>query len=134
MTDKKRTWSTADIGPASRLTRDRLMLIPEADIIGSFILNAGNGCATSILLRWDQWAVCTIRCTHGEFRGASDFLNLTEAVLRASEKFRKAEHPAYCFANYAETSEDGTTFETDCGLWTGHDGDHGQPDYDEEDG
>ena len=130
MTEPKQ-WTMSEIGPAARLTRERLMLIPEADLIGNAILGAGNGCAHSINLAWDQWAVCTIKCSHGKFRGTSDFLNLTEAVLRAAEKFRKAEHLRYCMADYLATDDDGTTFTTDCGLWIGHDGDHGEPDDDD---
>ena len=50
-------------------------------------------CVYDIRLGWDQWAVCTIECSHGKFRGTSDFLNLTEAISRAITSFNQADHP-----------------------------------------
>lgn len=121
-------WTKADIGPAFRVMNDRLMLPRQADIIGQLLLGGRDCWPTRIGIAWDQWAVCTIRCDHGKFRGTSDFLSLTEAVLRAVEKLRAAEHPQYCMADYVATDQDGSTFTTDCTLWIGHGGDHGERD------
>lgn len=125
-TDKK--YSLGDIGPAMTIMKDRNMLPPSADFIG-MILERGGPCGmTSIKLSWDQWAVCTATCPHGEFRASSDFLNLTEAVVRALEKFQAAEHPGYCGEPYQMEADGYGNFPADCMKWEGHEGDHGEED------
>lgn len=51
-------------------------------------------CVQEISLMWDQWVVCHIICDHNDFRGSSDFFNVTEAIMRAIVMFNDADHPA----------------------------------------
>lgn len=129
--DPKKAQRVADIGLAHRVMNERLMLPRQGDFLGQLLLGGCECWPNHIEIAWDQWAVCTIRCDHGKFRGTSDFLNLTEAVLRAVERLRGAEHPRYCMADYVATDDDGSTYTTDCTLWVGHNGDHGEREDDD---
>jgi hypothetical protein len=53
----------------------------------------GGGCCYEISFHWDQWFECDIRCTHGTFKGTSDFFNMTESLMRAVTTFNKVDHP-----------------------------------------
>lgn len=68
------------------------LMTSESDVIGGWLLPYLDRCRPVVELAWDQWAQCKIKCEHGEFKGVSDFLNLTEAIGRALVKFQDAEH------------------------------------------
>lgn len=51
-------------------------------------------CAHEISIHWDQWVECRIVCLHGSYTGVSDFLNFTEALMRAVVHFNEADHPS----------------------------------------
>lgn len=61
------------------------------DIVGNMCLpeEYAYGCLFEFEVTWEQWARCTLECEHGKYQAVSDFLNITEAILRATAAFRK---------------------------------------------
>lgn len=61
----------------------------DCDVIGLTCLpeQYRYGCLYSLDVAWDQWARATLTCDHGKYVAVSDFLNITEAIMRASVAF-----------------------------------------------
>jgi len=51
-------------------------------------------CTYTIRFRWNKWNVkAKIKCSHGTFKGTSDYFDFTEALIRAVVAFNDADHP-----------------------------------------
>lgn len=74
--------------------REHAVVMNDFDIVGLMLLpeEYRYDCLHTMKVVWDQWAKCILTCDHGEYTAVSDFLHLSEAIFRASIKFRK-EHP-----------------------------------------
>ncbi len=85
--------------------REHAVVMNDFDIVGLMLLpeEYRYDCLYSMNVTWDQWAECTLKCKHGEYTAVSDLLHISEAIIRASVKFRK-EHPF--------TDADGNTLES----------------------
>jgi len=105
------------------------MVPPPADFLAKLLPQELIDCAHTITIRWDQWVKCVITCEHENFTAVSDFFHMTEALLRAAERFRNGEHPGYCGKDYADTTPDADgvvePVTLDCTLWTGRAGECG---------
>lgn len=59
--------------------------------------NSGTGLfpedVYEIKVHWDQWVRVTLECSHGSYVGESEFFNVTEALVRAAQRFNEADHP-----------------------------------------
>lgn len=128
MADKKSEFSLAELAVATRLVNERPMVPYSMDLLRT-VLGKYQNCVSEISIRWDQWAICTITCAHGKWVGTSDFLNLTEALLRAIQVLQGEEHPKFCERLYIDLTPlpDGTVspMETDCARLKDHEGECG---------
>jgi hypothetical protein len=131
MTDKKIEYSLAELAVATRLINERTMVPYSMDLIRT-ILGKHQNCATQITISWDQWAMCTISCAHGKWTGTSDFLNLTEAFLRAVRLLQGEKHPKFCDRLYIDSTPlpDGMIkpVEMSCTRLKDHEGECGDDD------
>lgn len=129
MADNKGEYSLAEMAVAMKLVNERPMVPHSLDLIGATVMQGKPSCASKIEIRWDQWAECTITCDHGKWKATSDFLNLTEAFLRAVRLFQGSDHPRRCGRLYVDRTPlgDGTIepLEIDCTLFEGHEGECG---------
>lgn len=104
MTDEeeRKVW-----GAARRMTQDKLMLPHQADVLAKMLpKEVTSGCAHKITIRWDQWVEARITCFHGEAKAVSDWFNMTEALLRAAERFAKLDHTPACTEDDEDEDED----------------------------
>lgn len=94
----------------------------ELDPIGEMLPFSDHWCmswGTTISFRWDMWVEATVSCTHGKFKGVSQFFNMTEALENAVLNFNKGEHYSYCWEEYGPKDD-----WKECNRPKEHDGDH----------
>lgn len=79
------------LSSTERIKMQKSISIPNFfDVVANMCLpeEYAYGCLYSFEVDWDQWARCTLICEHGKYVGVSDYLNITEAMVRATVAFR----------------------------------------------
>jgi hypothetical protein len=116
--EERKVW-----GLARRMTQDKVMLPHQADVLAKLLPDeVTRGCAHKITIRWDQWVEARITCFHGEVKAVSDWFNMTEALLRAAERFKALDHTAACMEDDEEAEDEPEAAHScpDCSKEGGH--------------